>query len=310
MHLDDEALRVLQDAGVADEFAAVSRPMAGLRLLDGRLAHAGRVPPATPRPAHGWPQASMFHQPDLEAVLLAAAAAEPRVALQRGASRSRALAPERRRRRGSRPRPRRGADAVLLADAVLGCDGAHSTVRAADRGPACATSGRAERWLVVDVRSPRPLPVWPGVHQVCDPARAATFMPVTGDRYRWEFRLGAGETAADLTTPASLAALLAPWTGGARRCEVVRAAEYTFRARVADRWRAGRVLLAGDAAHLTPPFIGQGLGARAARRPPAGLEARRRAARGGRRRAAGHLPGRAGAARPGADPARPAARAG
>jgi 3-(3-hydroxy-phenyl)propionate hydroxylase len=118
--------------------------------------------------------------------------------------------------------------------------------------------GAADRWLVLDVRSPSELPVWPGVHQVCDARRPATFMPVTGDRYRWESRLAAGETVADATAPARLATLLAPVDPGA--VEIVRAVEYTFRAQVADRWRDGRVLLAGDAAHLSPPFVGQGLG--------------------------------------------------
>src|SRR5206468_3667382 len=103
-----------------------------------------------------------------------------------------------------------------------------------------------------------PAPVWPGVHQVGDPHRAASFMPVTGDRYRWEFRLRPGEEAAALAAPARLRALLAPF--GAADAEVERAAAYEYAAQVADRWRAGRVLLAGDAAHLSPPFIGQGLG--------------------------------------------------
>jgi 3-(3-hydroxy-phenyl)propionate hydroxylase len=66
-----------------------------------------------------------------------------------------------------------------------------------------------------------------------------------------------GETVADLTTPERLAALLAPIDPA--KVEVVRAVEYTFRAQVADRWRSGRVLLAGDAAHLSPPFLGQGM---------------------------------------------------
>jgi 3-(3-hydroxy-phenyl)propionate hydroxylase len=118
--------------------------------------------------------------------------------------------------------------------------------------------GQADRWLVLDVRSPVPLPIWPGVSQVCDARRPATFMPVTGDRYRWECRMRPGETVEDLTTPDRLAPLLAPVDPAA--VEFLRSVEYTFRAQVADRWRAGRVLLAGDAAHLSPPFVGQGLG--------------------------------------------------
>ncbi len=118
--------------------------------------------------------------------------------------------------------------------------------------------GPADRWLVLDVRSPAELPVWPGAHQVCDSRRPATFMPVTGDRYRWECRMAPGETVAGLTTPERLATLLAPVDPA--RVEFVRAVEYTFRAQLADRWRSGLVLLAGDAAHLSPPFVGQGLG--------------------------------------------------
>jgi len=67
-----------------------------------------------------------------------------------------------------------------------------------------------------------------------------------------------GETVADVTTPRRLARLLAPVDPA--QVEILRAVEYTYRAAVADRWRAGRVLLAGDAAHLSPPFVGQGLG--------------------------------------------------
>jgi 3-(3-hydroxy-phenyl)propionate hydroxylase len=111
---------------------------------------------------------------------------------------------------------------------------------------------------VVDARARFAAPVWPGVHQVADPHRAATFLPLPGGRYRWEFRVRPGETAEQLAEPGRLAALLAPF--GAADVRVERAAGYTYRAQVADRWRDRRVLLAGDAAHLTPPFIGQGLG--------------------------------------------------
>jgi 3-(3-hydroxy-phenyl)propionate hydroxylase len=118
--------------------------------------------------------------------------------------------------------------------------------------------GRPDRWLVVDARRPEALSVWPGVHQVSDPHRGATFMPLPGDRFRWEFRLRPGETAAELTARDRLAGLLEPF--GASAVEPERAVEYVYRAQVADRWRSGHVLLAGDAAHLSPPFIGQGLG--------------------------------------------------
>jgi 3-(3-hydroxy-phenyl)propionate hydroxylase len=254
VHLDDEVFRVLQAAGVAEEVLARSAPIAGLRLLDARhrvLAEFSRRPDAG---VLGWPQGSQVHQPDLEEVLAAAAAAEPRITVRRGVEVT-ALAQD---DDGVTLAVRDGGlPGSVRATAVLGCDGAGSTVRALI-GSSMRELGPADRWLVLDVRSPVPLPIWPGVHQVCDSRRPATFMPVTGDRYRWETRLAPGETAADATTPDRLAALLAPVDPDG--VEIARAVEYTFRAELADRWRAGRVLLAGDAAHLSPPFVGQGLG--------------------------------------------------
>jgi 3-(3-hydroxy-phenyl)propionate hydroxylase len=249
VHLDDESVRVLQAAGVADAFAAVSRPVSGLRLVDGAQRTLAEFPRGSGE--HGWPQASMFDQPDLEAVLRAALAAEPRVRL-RGGVEVVHVAPGGPVRLTVRDRGT-GATEELTADAVLGCDGANSTVRRLI-GASMQDLGPAERWLVVDLVSDVPLDVWPGVQQVCDPLRPATFMPLAGLRYRAEFRLAAGETVDGLDLPA----LLAPF--GAAGAELVRTAEYTYAAQVADRWRAGRVLLCGDAAHLTPPFIGQGLG--------------------------------------------------
>jgi 3-(3-hydroxy-phenyl)propionate hydroxylase len=253
VHLDDESVRVLQQVGLHGAFAGISRPAAGLRLLDARLRPFAVFRRGTGPGPHGHPPSNLFDQPDLDALLHAAVGVEPLVRLRTGAAVVE-VAP----------------DGVGLADgtalpaaAVLGCDGADSTVRGAI-GARLRDLGHTERWLVVDVRCGRPLPGWGGVDQVCDPRRAVTFLHLGGGRYRWEFRMRPGETAAGLT--AQLPALVAPWLDGvpggvpAGQWEVLRCAEYVFRAAIADRWRRGRVLLLGDAAHLTPPFVGQGLG--------------------------------------------------
>ncbi|GAA1513986.1 bifunctional 3-(3-hydroxy-phenyl)propionate/3-hydroxycinnamic acid hydroxylase [Dactylosporangium maewongense] len=243
VHVDDEVMRILQELGVADAFAAVSRPGLGLRLLDGRhrvMAEFRRDPGPGP---HGWPQANMFDQPDLERLLRARVAELPLIEFRGGVTVTGVTSTSVTLADGS----------SLRASAVLGCDGANSTVRAAI-GAELEDLGFEERWLVVDGVTDRDLDAWGGVHQICDPRRAATFMQLGSRRYRWEFRMHDGEPALDVDE------LLAPWRAGAA-VTVVRAAQYTFRARIADTWRRGTVFLLGDAAHQTPPFIGQGLGA-------------------------------------------------
>lgn len=116
---------------------------------------------------------------------------------------------------------------------------------------------------MADVITDAELDQWDGVHQVCNPVRAATYMRIGPSRYRWEFRLLPDETAEDYHTLGSLRSLIAPWVNDIPEVELelVRVTEYTFRAQIAERWRDRNVFLLGDAAHLTPPFIGQGMGA-------------------------------------------------
>ena len=257
VHLDDEVYRILLDVGIGAQFAAVSRPTGGLRLVDSRH----RVLATFPRTAGAvLPQANMFDQPDLERLL--------RANLERYAGVERlvrhtvvSLDPGDDAREATVVvRDASHAQRTLRAAYVVGCDGANSFVREA-LGIGHRTLGFAQRWLIVDARIDGELDAWDGVHQVCDPRRAATYMRVGTDRYRWEFRLLEGETAAGFGDRATLRRLVSPWAAGVPedRFHLLRCAEYTFRARVARRWRAGRVFLAGDAAHLTPPFIGQGL---------------------------------------------------
>jgi len=260
VHLDDEIYRVIDRIGVAEQFATVTRPAAGLRLVDRDHRVLGEFSRAGEAGRHGHPRANMFDQPELEHLLRTNLKDQTTVHLRGnvevtdvtrdGAGRVRVDFTDR----------ITGEQDSVLATYLLGCDGANSVVRSAI-GATMEDLGFEQRWLVVDVNTTVDLGQWEGVHQVCDPRRAATYMRVGETRYRWEFRLLAGETAADFESIGALRPLTEPWLEGVPddELELVRVAEYTFRAQIADRWRDGNVFVLGDAAHLTPPFIGQGL---------------------------------------------------
>ena len=260
VHLDDEIYRILARLGIAEQFAAVSRPTRGLQLIDRNHRVFAVFDRAGDSGRHGHPRANLFDQPELEQLLRTNLEHQSTVDLrgnvevtdvaQVGPGRVRVDFTDR----------VTGEHESVLATYVLGCDGANSVVRTAI-GTTMEDLAFEQRWLVVDVASTIELDQWDGVHQVCDPARAATYMRIGETRYRWEFRLLEGETATDFESVEALLPLIGPSVEeiSCEQLELVRVAEYHFRAQLADRWRDRNVFLLGDAAHLTPPFIGQGL---------------------------------------------------
>jgi 3-(3-hydroxy-phenyl)propionate hydroxylase len=140
---------------------------------------------------------------------------------------------------------------------LLGADGASSFVRTAC-GIQLLDDGFDEPWLVVDVLTEREVGRPNESEMFCDPRRPKTRVPGAGHHHRWEFMLLPGETADEMQRPATVRSLMSPWLSP-DEATILRASVYRFHSLMADRWQQGRAFLVGDAAHQTPPFLGQGL---------------------------------------------------
>ncbi|BBX06839.1 bifunctional 3-(3-hydroxy-phenyl)propionate/3-hydroxycinnamic acid hydroxylase [Mycolicibacterium aichiense] len=262
VHLDDEVFRLLAGLGVGEQFAEISRPARGLQLRDPGMRVLAEFRRENTLSANGYPQANMFDQPELERLLRDNLEKYPNAVLRGDAEVVEVVQISAERARVTFTDRSSGEQHCVETGYVLGCDGANSLVRRAI-GAQMDDLKFQQRWLVADVMTDADLAQWDGVHQVCDPGRAATYMRIGTARYRWEFRLLDDETADDYATLAALYPLIRPWVDGVdpEELDLVRVAEYTFRAQIATRWRRANMFILGDAAHLTPPFIGQGLGA-------------------------------------------------
>ncbi len=244
-------MRVFQSIGLAEAILPHTHLSPGMRFVDAR----GRLlmdwsRPQVPTP-QGWNASYRFHQPALERALRDALARHPRVTCETSTEAT-AVAQD--------------ADGVTLATTrgerrarwLVGCDGARSFIRGVIGG-GMEDLGFDERWLVVDVILKRPRPDL-GDHsiQFCNPDRPATYVRGVGDRRRWEITVHRDEAPGERMDEAEVWQLLSAWITP-EDAELERSAVYTFRSAVARRWRDGRLLIAGDAAHLTPPFMGQGM---------------------------------------------------
>ena len=146
----------------------------------------------------------------------------------------------------------------VAARFVVGCDGARSLVRRCMQ-IRMFDHGFQERWLVVDVLLKTGKPEL-GDHtiQYCDPKRPSTYVRSPKNRRRWEITVLDGEDSEAIAEPESVWRLLERWIAP-YEADLERTAVYTFHSLIAEDWRRGCLLLAGDAAHQTPPFMGQGM---------------------------------------------------
>jgi 3-(3-hydroxy-phenyl)propionate hydroxylase len=256
-HFDGEVMRVFQTIGIADEVSSQAMVNPGMRFVDAQ----GALLLDWPRPQTIGPDGCYasyrFHQPYLEIALRRQLdrLGNTRVFLEHEVTGfddngDRVLL-DFHDLRSNQPQQ-------LSARYLVGCDGGKSLIRRLMLS-SLDDLGSHEQWLVIDLRLHQArLDLPKSTIQWCDPDRPITMACGVETRRRWEIMLLPGEDPAKVAQPEFYWPILDRWVKP-EEADVERAVVYTFHAVIADRWRNGRALLAGDACHQTPPFMGQGM---------------------------------------------------
>ncbi|MGZ9098379.1 MAG: bifunctional 3-(3-hydroxy-phenyl)propionate/3-hydroxycinnamic acid hydroxylase MhpA [Brevundimonas sp.] len=253
VHFDHEIMRVFQQLGIAEQVQQHARNLIGYEFRDADRRPLMQISPPAETPS-GWSLGYLFHQPGLELALRDTLAASPNADVRTGW----ALDSFEQTSDHGVVASVTGPDGPrsIHARYMVGCDGAGSLVR---KVIGCGLSDYQfdEGWLVVDVKVGPDCRLSDLAVQICDPERPTSCVPSGPGRHRWEFMLRADETPEAMLDDAIIQGLIDPWDCGP--VEIERKAVYRFHGLVANCWRDGQVLMAGDAAHQTPPFAGQGM---------------------------------------------------
>jgi len=254
--IDHEIMRVFQQLGVTDEIVPFVAPYPASEYYgcEGQLIK--RLDTAPPPYPLGYAPNLSFLQPPVEEALRRRAASMPNVEVRLG-SELIGLVQDMEGVTLHLEGPNGATD--VRARYVIACDGANSTVRRLT-GLTLDDLGFDEPWLVVDMLvGEEALSRLPDVNvQYCEPQRPATHVVGVRNHRRWEIMLLPGEDRVEAVAEANVWKLLERWLTPAD-ATLWRSAAYRFHAVVAHQWRDGRILLAGDAAHQQPPFLGQGM---------------------------------------------------
>ena len=251
---DDEIMRTFQKLGLSD---AVGRGAVAQRDYDWLNADGQTlVELEYPDPAPGgWAALYMMFQPHVETVLDQHIRTLPTVQVHQGFTVSAIDQDE-----GGvtvQGTASGHAPASIRARYVVGADGGGGFTRRT-LCPSVDDYGFGENWLVCDFRLHRTVPGLPMFRQICDPAQPTSIVRIGPDHHRFSFMLNPGDSPEEATAPDRVWARVNPYLGQ-DDADLIRAVNYMFRSRIAEEWRHGRVLLAGDAAHEMPPFLGQGM---------------------------------------------------
>lgn len=249
--IDDESLRTIQSLGLIEQVLPHTTPNHAMRFLTPKGHCFADIQPMTRE--FGWPRRNAFIQPQVDKVLLENLKNYEKTQILF----SRNLTQFSQDANGVTLNIQTADQQteVIEAQYLIGCDGGNSIVR---RTLNIGFDGKTapNQWIVIDLEND-PLAT-PHIYLCCDPVRPYVSAALPHGIRRFEFMVMPGETQEELSKPENINKLLTKVLPNTENIEVIRQRVYTHNARIADKFRVDRILLAGDAAHIMPVWQGQG----------------------------------------------------